>query len=160
MHMHSLMHRSFLWPDYKFPFWKLEIERYKKAMSLSHFVFPRFPFWYLNCSHKSESCTLRQGWSFLILASSTYQKGFIMNTYTPGTRTWVSYHGTRSDIRFCINNCSYPMENVRQLILRERNIKSFLATLFPRAHSVASHSHITGRSQEVACPVFHVQVHR
>lgn len=52
----------------------------------------------------------------------------------------MSYHRTRSGVSFCINNCSYPMENVRQLALRDSkrlaNIKPPLGTLFPWSHFV------------------------
>lgn len=71
----------------------------------------------------------------------------------------MSYHRTKSGVHFCINNCSYPMENVRQLTLRRASSHPWQHSFL--AHTVlSSHSHITGRSQEVACPVFHVQVHR
>lgn len=137
--------------------WEWEIQNPHEFL---RFHFPRSAVLVFKLHSQLQSCTLCQDWIFLTWTSSTYRKGFIMNTYTPDMGTWMSYHRTKSGVHFCINNCSYPMENVRQLTLRRRALShpwqhSFLA------HSVlSSHSHITGRSQEVACPVFHVQVHR
>lgn len=161
---HTCLHVThtdfFLQPDQSFAFlkvWEWEIQKHHEFL---RFHFPRSAVLVFKLHSQLESCTLCQDWIFLTWTSSTYRKGFIMNTYTPDMGTWMSYHRTKSGVHFCINICSYPMENVRQLTLRRRASShpwqhSFLA------HSVlSSHSHITGRSQEVACPVFHVQVHR
>lgn len=121
MHTHShIKHTDFSLNQIKaLLFESLGLRDKKKPISFSDFTFPGQPFWYINLPERLYREYLQ-----------------------PDMGTWMSYHRTRSGVHFCINNCSYPMENVSQLTFREKKSCHPWQHSFP-VHTLVSPIHIS-----------------